>query len=134
MVRWKKTPKELGFTVVEILIGIGLFGLIMPTIILAVVGVARLNDRAADLTRANILAEQKFESLRSAGYNSLSTGTVNFTSELDVSFSSPRAASYTISSPATGVKTIDVSIQYTDHGQSRTVSFKSQVSELGVAQ
>lgn len=129
-----KSSVSSGFTVIEVLIGIGLFGLIMPSIILALVGVARLNDRAGDLTRANILAEQKFESLRSAGYNSLSNGTVSFTNELDSSFSPPKSASYTVTTPTTGVKAIEVSIQYTDQGQSRTISFKSQISELGVAQ
>lgn len=129
-----KSGKQFGFTVIEIMIGIGLFGIIMPSIIWAVVGVSQLSDRAADLTRANIIAEQKFEELRSAGFNSLSNGTVDFTTELDASFTEPRSASYTIATPEAGIKTIVVAIQYTDSGVSRDLSFTSLVSELGVSQ
>lgn len=132
-----REAKQVGFTVLEVLIGIGLFGLIMPSIIFAVVGVSQLNDRAADLTRANVIAEQKFEELRSQGYNSLLDGTYSFDSELDASFTPPRSADYTITSitvPTAGTKEIEVAIQYTDRGITRDLSFKTIVSELGVAQ
>lgn len=132
MLRWKN---ESGFTVVEVLIGIGIFGLVMPAIILGVVGVSRLNDRAADLTRANILAEQKIETLRSQGYNSLLFETVDFTNELDASFTAPRSATYTVSDPGTpGTKIIDITINYTDQGNTRELTFRSIMSELGVSQ
>lgn len=126
--------KQVGFTVIEVLIGIGLFGVIMPSIIIGVVGVSRLNDRAADLTRANVIAEEKIESLRSAGYNALNDGTTNFESELEPTFTKPRSAVYTISTPSPGIKHIEVSIQYTDQGTSRTLSYRSIITELGVAQ
>lgn len=129
-----KREEGRGFTVIEVLIGIGLFGLIMPSIIVAVVMVGRLNDRAADLTRANVIAEKKFDQLRSAGYNSMNNGTVDFSAELDASFSPPRSATYTIATPTAGIKTVTVAIQYTDGSSTRNLSFKSQVSELGVAQ
>lgn len=126
--------KQSGFTVIEVLIGIALFGIIMPSIIMAAVGIAQLNDRAADLTLANIIAERKIESLRSAGYNSLNLQTVSFEGELSSSFTAPRTASYTITSPATGVKQIDISISYRDGSQTRSLTFNSRISELGVAQ
>lgn len=131
MFRWRD---QSGFTVVEVLVGIGIFGMVMPAIIIAIVGVSRLNDRAADLTRANILAEQKIETLRSQGYNTLSDGAVDFTSELDPSFTEPRSATYTVSSPAAGYKEIQVDISYTDQGNTRSISFRSLMSELGVSQ
>lgn len=128
----KKSQK--GFTVIEVLIGIAVFAIIMPSIIIAVVGVGRLNNRAALLTRANIVAENKIESLRSAGYNSLDEETVVFTDELDSAFPEPRTASYTVTSTVTGVKEITVNIQYKDQGRDRSLAFKSLMSELGVAQ
>jgi len=128
---WSRTN---GFTVLEVLIGIGLFGIIMPSILLSVVQVNRLNDKAKDLTQANILAEQKMETLRSAGFNALNIATVDFTNELSQSFTEPRSATYTVTSPYSGIKEIEVVIQYNDQGQTRTLSYKSLIGELGVAQ
>jgi prepilin-type N-terminal cleavage/methylation domain-containing protein len=126
--------QQRGFTVIEVLMGIALFGVIMPSVILAVVGVSRLNDRAADLTRANIIAEEKFDTLRSAGYNSITDGTITFTSELPATFTAPRSATYTVATPNTGVKSVQINISYTDQGTSRNLAFKTIISELGVAQ
>lgn len=131
----KKLHKEAsGFTVIEVLIGIGIFAVVMPSIILSVVSVNQLNDKAADLTSANILAEKKIESLRSAGYNSLTNGSFDFTNELAPTFSEPRQATYTISTPENGVKEVNVDIQYTHQGQLRTIVYRSLMSELGVSQ
>ncbi len=134
MVSYKKVLKQQGFTVVEVMMSIGIFGLIMPSIILGVVGVARLNDRAADLTRANIIAEQKLEVLRSQGFNTLNNGTIDFTDELNLSFTEPRSATYTVTTLSPGVKQIDLNIQYTDAGVNRELDFRSIQTELGVAQ
>lgn len=123
-----------GFTVIEVLLGVALFGLVMPVIIYAVTSIAAINDRTADLIRANIVAEEKFESLRSAGFNSLTDGTTNFESELDASFSIPRDAFYVVSTPEAGVRRIDVTIEYTDRGLDRNLKYSSVISELGVAQ
>jgi type II secretory pathway pseudopilin PulG len=131
MVRRKNTD---GFTVIEVLVGIGLFGIVMPSIIIAVVGVSKLNDRAADLSRANILAEQKIETLRSQGYNTLTDGTVDFTDELNPTFTAPRSATYTVISPTAGYKEIQVDIKYTVDGNEKLISFRSLMSELGVSQ
>lgn len=126
---------ESGFTVVELLIAIGLFGLVAPSIVLGVLTLNQVNDRAADLTLANSLAENKLEGLRSAGYNSLSVGsTTDFTSDLPATFTEPRSASYAITEPTTGLRRIDITIQYTDHSISRTLHYSSLMSELGVSQ
>lgn len=126
--------KSQGFTVVEVMIGIGLFAVIVPSIILAIVSLNQLNDRAADLTYANVLAENKIESLRSAGFNSLNNGTYDFTSDLSSTFTKPRQANYVISTPETGLKEIEVNINYTQQGILRQLRYKSMISELGVAQ
>ena len=126
--------KANGFTVIEVLIGIGLFALIVPSIILSIVSLNQLNDRAADLTYANIIAENKIESLRSAGYNSLINGSYDFTTDLQPTFTAPRMANYVISTPETGIKQIVVNINYTQQGVLRVLQYKTLISELGVAQ
>jgi type II secretory pathway pseudopilin PulG len=126
---------ESGFTVVELLIAIGLFGMVVPSIILGVLSLNQINDRAKDLTHANIIAENKIETLRSAGYNSLVVGsTVDFVSELPDTFTSPKSAGYTVTEPETGLRRVDIAIQYTDHSISRTLNYSSIISELGVSQ
>jgi type II secretory pathway pseudopilin PulG len=126
--------KENGFTVIEVLVGIGLFALIVPSIIFSVVSLNQLNDRAADLTFANALAEKKIESIRSAGFNSLTDGVYDFTGELTPTFTSPRDANYVVSTPENGIKEITVNIEYTQQGVLRQLEYKSLISELGVAQ
>jgi type II secretory pathway pseudopilin PulG len=126
--------KEDGFTVIEVLIGIGIFALIVPSMIFSIVSLNQLNDRAADLTFANAIAENKIESIRSAGFNSLTDGVFDFTSELTPTFTSPRDANYVVSTPENGIKEITVNIEYTQQGILRQLQYKSLISELGVAQ
>lgn len=123
-----------GFTMVELLLGIAVFGIVAPAITLSIVSINGINDKAADLMYANVIAENKIESIRSAGYNSLSDGVVYFTGDLPPTFTSPKSASYTVSSPEIGIKQIDVDITYTDQGKTRNLEFSSMISELGVAQ
>lgn len=130
----KSKLDQKGFTVAEVLVGIVLFGILMPAIILTVLNLADLNDRASDLNRVNILAENKFEQLRNEGFNSLSDGTYTFTNELDVSITSPRSATYTVSTPETGQKQILIDVSYAEKNQTRTLQYRSLISELGVAQ
>lgn len=129
-----KSGRQLGFTVVEVLIAIGLFGVIAPSIVLAVVSIGQINDKAADLTQANVIAENKIETIRSAGFNSLTDGTVSFTGELPATFTAPKNAQYVVTTPVTGQKKIEITIVYTDHGKTRTLKYASLISELGVAQ
>lgn len=123
-----------GFTVIELLIGIGLFGLITPSISFAIVSINRINDRAADLTYASVIAENKIEYLRSAGFNSLTNSVTDFTNELPATFTAPRTATYTVTTPETGMRKIEILISYTDHGTTKNLNYGSIISELGVAQ
>jgi prepilin-type N-terminal cleavage/methylation domain-containing protein len=125
---------QKGFTVVELVVSIVVAGIIIPSVALALNNLAAINHRARDLALANTIAQNKVETLRSIGYNSVSGGTVSFSSELPSSMGSPRSASYTISSPVTGEKQIDVNITYTDYGGSKNLTYRTIISELGVGQ
>jgi prepilin-type N-terminal cleavage/methylation domain-containing protein len=125
---------QKGFTVVELVVSIVVAGIIIPSVALALNNLAAINHRARDLALANTIAQNKVETLRSIGYNSVSGGTVSFSSELPSSMGSPRSASYTISSPVTGEKQIDVNITYTDYGGSKNLTYRTLISELGVGQ
>jgi prepilin-type N-terminal cleavage/methylation domain-containing protein len=122
-----------GFTIVEMLIALALFAILIPALTLGVSTLTQLNNRSRDLTLISIIAENKIESLRSLGYNSIAVGTIDFSSELPAELASPKSANFTITENA-GIKNIDVSISYNDYKKTRTVLYKSAVSETGVGQ
>jgi prepilin-type N-terminal cleavage/methylation domain-containing protein len=122
-----------GFTIVEMLVALALFAIMIPSITLGLSTLTQLNNRARDLTLISIIAENKIESLRSIGYNSVAVGTTTFTSDLPSEIASPKTATLTITQ-GTGLKTIDISIQYTDYREPRTIKYKSVISETGVGQ
>jgi type II secretory pathway pseudopilin PulG len=123
-----------GFTIVELVTTIVIAGFIIPAVALALTNLTAVSYQARDLALANMLAQNKVESLRSIGYNSISTGTTSFSSELPAQMGAPKSASYTVTTPQTGIKQVDLSISYTEYKVSRTVVFKTYVSELGVGQ
>jgi prepilin-type N-terminal cleavage/methylation domain-containing protein len=127
-----KTSQK-GFTVVEMLITLALFAVMIPAISLGIGSLISINNRARDLTLVSILAENKIESLRSVGYNSVPVGTTVFTSELPRELASPKSATYVVTQQ-TGYRTVDVNVTYTDNKRSRSTNYRSIISETGVGQ
>lgn len=125
---------EAGFTIIELLVAIAVVGILVPTLAGFVNTLNRFNDRARDLSLVNSLAENKAEGLRSLGYSGLSNGTTTFNTELPTSLGSPKTASYTVTTPNTGIKQIDMSISYKDHEITRNVTYRTYIGELGVGQ
>ena len=123
-----------GFTIIELLIAVAVVGILIPTLVSFVNTLNRFNDRARDLTLVNSLAENKVESLRSLGYSGLTNGSTAFTSELPSTIGSPKTATYTISTPNTGIKQVDLVINYNDHGTTQTVNYRTMIGELGIGQ
>ena len=123
-----------GFTIIELLISIAVIGILVPTLAGFVTTLNRLNDRARDLTLVNSLVENKAEGLRSQGYTELNNGTFTFSSELPTTLGSPKNASYIVSSPNPGIKQVDVTVNYNDHGTNQQVQYRTYIGELGVGQ
>lgn len=123
-----------GFTVIEILLAVAMFAVIVPALTVGITNLKAINNRARDLALVNMLAQNKVELLRSAGYNSVTAGTVSFSSELPSTLASPKSASYTVTDSTPGIKEISVSISYKDYQQTKTVNYKSLISEIGVGQ
>lgn len=126
--------RQKGFTIIELLLGIALFGILIPAIVLTMNNIAAVNDRSKDLAIANIYAENKMEEIRSIGYNSAINGTTDITSTLPVTLGRTRSGSYTISETTIGLKEIALTITIESRGGSRTLNYKSVVGELGVGQ
>ncbi len=125
---------EKGFTVIELLVAIAVVGILVPALAGFVNTLNRFNDRARDLALINSLAENKVESLRSIGYVGVGNGTTSFASELPPTIGSPKTATYTVTTPNTGIKQIDINITYNDHGETKTVNYRTYIGELGVGQ
>lgn len=129
-----KKTKQLGFTIIELLLGISLFAVLIPAVIISLNSIAAANDNAKDTVIANIAAENKIEELRSFGYNSINVGTVDFSSTLPQTLGTPRAASYTVTNDTAGLKEVSLSITFTNRRGSHTLNYKTLVGELGVGQ
>ena len=72
------------------LVALALFAIIIPALTLGLSTLTQINNRARDLTLISIIAENKIESLRSIGYNSVAVGTSTFTSELPSEIAGPK--------------------------------------------
>lgn len=130
----KSSKASAGFTMIELLVVIAIFGIVMPTLAASINNLTVLNNRARDLALANLVAESKAENLRNAGFNSLSPGTVSFSDELPNKLGSPKTGAYTVTIPEPGLAEINLTINYRDYSQTKTIHYKTVVSELGVGQ
>lgn len=128
-----KRQHQGGFTIVEVLLAITISAVVIPALTVGLNTLVALNNRARDLTLVSIIAENKIESLRSIGYNSVAIGASTFTTDLPQTIGSPKSATVTVAQN-TGYKTIDINITYRDFGRQRTVLYKSIIGETGVGQ
>jgi len=125
---------QRGFTIVELVITIGICGIIVPVLAAGLTTLTLINNRSRDLALANITAQNKAELLRSSGYNSIATGTTDFSSDLPSTLSNPKSGSYTVTVPEAGVKEIVINISYKDFNSTRNATYKTKVSEIGINQ
>lgn len=125
---------ENGFTIIELLIAIAVVGILVPTLIGFVNTLNRFNDRARDMAIVNALVENKVESLRSIGFSGVNNGSTSFSSELPNTIGSPKSATYTVTTPVAGMRQIDISVSYNDHGTTQTTTYRTYIGELGVGQ
>lgn len=128
------TDSRSGFTIIELLIAIAIFGIVIPSMATGINNLIVLNNRTRDLALANLIAENKAEQVRNAGFNGLTPGTVAFSSELPAELSSPKSGSYTVTIPNPGLAEVVVNISYKDYSQTRSLQYKTLISELGIGQ
>jgi len=122
-----------GFTLIELLVTLVVTGVMVLGItqIFAVIGsTQRQNNYLESATRAG---QTEIESLRNQNYTSLTDGsTIDFESQLPSVLPEPRTATVAVSSAATDVKRVDVTITYTDAGHQHKVKLSSLIGVLGV--
>jgi prepilin-type N-terminal cleavage/methylation domain-containing protein len=123
-----------GFTIVEILVSIAVAAIVTMSLNSVVTTYLHVSQRGRYLNLANSYVESKVEALRNQGYNSVSTGTADLTSELPSQLPLSRSASMTVTAPSGGIKQVDISVSYNDQGFSNSVSYTTYLGELGVGQ
>lgn len=123
-----------GFTIVELIVGIALIGIVIVVITAMIQILIQMNDAAHDTTLVTSSAQNKIESLRSSGFNAIgSDGTeVDFSNELSSSIPTPRSAKYTITvnSARPAEKNVVVDIE----ADGKHYIYKTVIGELGVGQ
>lgn len=111
-------------------------GFILTTNV-AVSNYAHLATRDRQLSLANSFVEGEVEALRNQGFNAISTGTTDISSQLPSGLQSPKSASLNVSypggNPDSGIKQIDITVNYTDQ-ISKSYSYTTYIGELGVGQ
>jgi prepilin-type N-terminal cleavage/methylation domain-containing protein len=123
-----------GFTVVEIIVALLAGSIMAGSAYLILTSHVSISQRARDLVLSNAYAENKMESLRSAGFLALSDGTNDITAELPSELKAPHSGSLVISTNTEATKKAVLTITYNDQGATRTYTYTTLVGELGVGQ
>ena len=127
-------PVQNGYTIVELLVTLFVGAVLLVALNTVIISQIHLSERTRDLALSSAFAENKIESLRSLGFSGLTDSTSDITSELPTELKKPRTGTLIISTQASGLKKIDITITYNDQGAPRTYSFTTYIGELGVGQ
>lgn len=127
--------KQSGFTVVEVTVTIVLLGFVVIGITELNLSIQRIQEKTSWLQTASRAAQTEIEALRNDNYNSLTDGQViTFTDQLPSKLPAPRSATARISEPQSGLKKVDITVSYNDHGTTRDVKVTSLIGVIGISQ
>jgi hypothetical protein len=119
-----------GFSVVELILSIVVGGLFLLSLTQITNNYVILGGKSRNVVLLNSYAEGKLETLRNIGFNGLTNGTTNVSSELPSQLSTPKSASLVITTPSTNLKKADLSITYSDRGVNRTSNYTAYIGEI----
>lgn len=127
--------RQAGFTIPELIVTILFMGVAFIGITELYLSVQRIQDQTAYLQIATRAAQTEIESLRNSTFNSLTAGqSIDFSSTLPTQLPGPRTATVAVTEPMDGLKRVDVTVSYTDHGASRQVELSSLIGIIGISQ
>jgi len=131
----KKMTDQRGFTIPELVVTIVFFGIAAIGITQLYLSIQRIQEQTAWLQSASHAAQTEVESLRNNNYNALTAGQdVDFSSQLPATLPKLRSGSVAVSEPQSGLKRVDVTITYSDHGSQHQVKLTSLIGVIGIAQ
>lgn len=124
-----------GFTLVELLVAVVVLGIAIAGISGLYYNMQVMQARSQNRDIATRAARTEIEVLRNNSYASLQPNTtLDFTSSLPTSLPSDRTGSVAITQPVDGLRRVDVSVTYTDHGQGEKVELSSDIGIIGIGQ
>ena len=118
-----RVQRRDGFTLIEILIAMGIFTAAILGVAISTTSVIKANQSSYSTTIAINLAQDKLEELKALPASLASGGPVTDTINGET-FS--RSWTVTSDSPITGMKRIDVTVTWTDYG-SHSITLRSAV-------
>jgi prepilin-type N-terminal cleavage/methylation domain-containing protein len=130
----RPSGSQAGFTLVELLVAIAVGAIVTMSLTQVVTSYLHVSQRGRYLYTANSFVEAKTEGLRNQGYNAIPTGTTDITAQLPSQLPPSRSATMIVSSPATGLKQIDITVTYKDNGLTNSYAYTTYMGELGVGQ
>lgn len=127
--------KQTGFTIPELIVTIVFIGFAFIGIGELYLSIQRIQDQTAYVQIASHAAQTEIESLRNDNYSNLTAGqNINFSSTLPSNLPGPSSGTVVVSQPMAGLKRVDVTVAYTDHGTSRQVELSSLIGIIGISQ
>lgn len=124
-----------GFSIIELLIVIAVFGISAGSIITLFTSIQGSQRRSEDLETARYAAELKIESMRNSNYNNLVPGeSIDFTNELSADLPGPRTGTVVVSEPESGLRRVDVLVSYNNGPNQREVRLSSVIGAIGITQ
>src|SRR3990172_6459986 len=124
-----------GFTLVEIMIAVFILVIALLGLISVTVMVIKGNSFSKTMTAATTLAKDKMEQLKNTGYGSLAGSTdyakLDSTAQATQTAESIYTRTWTVTndSPAAGMKTVEVTVQWNWQNAARNVTLRSIVAQ-----
>lgn len=137
MKRYKNNLKsvEYGFTLIELLITILVLGIVITGMsgMYYTLQVTETKSQHYDL--AVRAARTEIEDLRNSGYDALTPGSsINFSSSLPSALPQGSSGTVLISEPMPSLRRVDVTVSYTEYGQTQNIELSSDIGIIGLGQ
>lgn len=123
-----------GFTLVELLVTIMVLSLVITSLggLYYIMEISEVQSQHYDL--AVRAARTEIEDLRNDGYDSLTPGTITFTSSLPAALPPGATGTVDVTEPDSGLRRVDVTVAYTDYGKPTTITLSSDIGIIGIGE
>lgn len=131
----KTRSDQKGFTLTELLVTILVLSIVTVSFAGLYYIMQQTEIKAQHYDLAVRAARTEIEDLRNTGYDNLTPGsTINFSTSLPPSLPSGATGTVVISEPVSGLRRVDVSVDYSEFGQQQVVTLSSDIGIIGIDQ